>query len=211
MGWLNKWLHPLKVESDLSNVIIVVSGLPRSGTSMMMRMLEAGGIPLLTDHQRAADEDNPKGYYEFERVKRLPKGDIGWLSEARGRAVKIISALLEHLPPEYEYRVIFMQRDLNEVLASQRKMLLRRGENPNKIEDRELYRLFEKHLHQIRQWLAKQPNIRVLDVPYNAMIQDPIPFIHQINAFLGGRLKEQAMARVVDPALYRNRIGAISR
>jgi len=193
-------------QSSLDNVIVVVSGLPRSGTSMMMKMLEAGGVPLLTDHLRTADEDNPKGYFEFERVKQLPKGDIAWLSEARGKAVKIISALLEHLPATYEYRVIFMRRDLKEVLASQRKMLIRRGEDPDKVDEQELLRLFQKHIRQVQRWLGQQPNIKMLEVPYNALIQDPIPYVRQINAFLGGALNEDAMIRVIDPALYRNRV-----
>ncbi|HZD55295.1 MAG TPA: hypothetical protein VE136_01120, partial [Anaerolineales bacterium] len=97
----------------------IVSGLPRSGTSMMMKMLEAGGVPPLTDEIRTADRDNPKGYYEFERVKKMPDGDKAWMVEARGKSVKVISALLEHLPPQYDYKVIFMRRDMNEILASQ--------------------------------------------------------------------------------------------
>jgi len=191
---------------ELNNTVIVVSGLPRSGTSMMMKMLEAGGLPLLTDHLRTPDEDNPKGYYEFERVKQLPKGDTAWLPEAQGKAVKVISALLEHLPADYEYRVIFMRRDLNEVLASQRKMLIRRGENPDKVNEQELLRLFAKHVRQVLHWLEQQPHMKVLEIPYNALIQDPVPYVRQINAFLGGTLDEDAMIRVVDPSLYRNRI-----
>ncbi len=191
------------------DVIVIVSGLPRSGTSMMMKMLEAGGIPLLTDHQRSPDEDNPKGYFEFERVKNLPKGDVDWLPQARGKAVKVISALLEHLPPQYTYRVLFMRRDLREILASQRKMLLRRGEDPDKVDEEELYRLFSKHLQYIRRWLAQQPNFRVLEVPYNRILETPEPYVHQINVFLGGGLDEDAMIKVIDPHLYRNRASHI--
>ncbi len=191
------------------DVIVIVSGLPRSGTSMMMKMLEAGGIPLLTDHQRSPDEDNPKGYFEFERVKNLPKGDVDWLPQARGKAVKVISALLEHLPPQYTYRVLFMRRDLREILASQRKMLLRRGEDPDKVDEEELYRLFSKHLQYIRRWLAQQPNFRVLEVPYNRIMETPEPYVHQINVFLGGSLDEDAMIKVIDPHLYRNRASHI--
>ncbi len=191
------------------DVIVIVSGLPRSGTSMMMKMLEAGGIPLLTDHQRSPDEDNPKGYFEFERVKNLPKGDVDWLPQARGKAVKVISALLEHLPPQYTYQVLFMRRDLREILASQRKMLLRRGEDPDKVDEEELYRLFSKHLQYIRRWLAQQPNFRVLEVPYNRILETPEPYVHQINVFLGGSLDEDAMIKVIDPHLYRNRASHI--
>ncbi len=196
----------LKAKAGLpKNTIVIVSGLPRSGTSMMMKMLEAGGLSLLTDHLRAPDEDNPKGYYEFERVKQLPKGDTAWLPEAEGKAVKVISALLEHLPPTYNYKVIFMNRHLKEVLASQRKMLIRRGEDPDKVSEEELARLFEKHLRKVKAWLQAQPNIEVLEVHYNRLLADPIPYVRQVNAFLGGWLDEEAMARVVDPTLYRNR------
>ncbi len=202
------WLlrHLSKSRGLPEGTIVVVSGLPRSGTSMMMKMLEAGGLPLLTDHQRAPDEDNPRGYYEFERVKRLPHGDTDWLSQAEGKAVKIISALLEHLPPDYRYKVIFMNRDLREVLASQRKMLVRRGEDPNKIGDEELERLFTKHLHKVKTWLYAQPHMDVLEVDYNALVTNPSPYIRQINTFLGGWLNEHAMQEVVDPSLYRNRL-----
>ena len=187
------------------SVITVVSGLPRSGTSMMMKMLEAGGIPPVTDNLRTADEDNPKGYYEFERVKQLPKGDVAWLPDAQGKVVKVIAALLPYLPGPYHYRVVFMQREMSEVLASQRQMLIRRGEDPNKIPDDVIAKLFEKHLKQVNDWVAQQSNVERLDVNYNAMLKDPAPYITQINAFLGGQLNIQKMSEVVDPALHRQR------
>ncbi len=203
MRLLQHFLKPKRLPED---TIVVVSGLPRSGTSMMMKMLEAGGLPLLTDHQRAPDEDNPKGYYEFERVKRLPHGDTEWLSQAKGKAVKVISALLEYLPSNYRYKIIFMNRDLQEVLASQRKMLVRRGEDPDKVSDEELARLFTRHLHKVKAWLRSQPHMEVLEVNYNALIADPIPHVQRVNRFLGGWLDEDAMLQVVDPNLYRNRM-----
>ncbi len=187
------------------SMVTVVSGLPRSGTSMMMKMLEAGGIPPLTDRIRTADEDNPKGYYEFERVKQLPKGDVAWLPDAHGKAVKVIAALLPHLPGEYHYRVIFMERAMPEVLASQRQMLIRRGEDPDKIPDEMLAKLFEKHLRQVNDWVSQQPNVKRLDVNYNEMLNNPQPYIEQINVFLGGRLDTMKMAAVVDPSLHRQR------
>ena len=117
--------------------IIVVSGLPRSGTSMMMRMLEAGGIEIMTDDQRAADVDHPRGYFELERVKELDKGgDKSWLDGARGKAIKIISFLLRELPPDYHCKVIFMRRGIDEIIASQNKMLERRNER-NETNDEE--------------------------------------------------------------------------
>jgi LPS sulfotransferase NodH len=193
------------VDQTLEQVVTIVSGLPRSGTSMMMKMLEAGGLPPMTDNIRTADEDNPKGYYEFERVKQLPKGDVAWLPDAQGKVVKVIAALLPHLPGGYQYRVIFMQREMSEVLASQRQMLIRRGEDPDKIPDDVIAKLFEKHLKQVNEWVSQQPNVERLDVNYNEMLKNPQPFIEQIAAFLGGQLDTAKMATVVDPSLHRQR------
>jgi hypothetical protein len=193
------------IDQSSNQVITIVSGLPRSGTSMMMKMLEAGGLPPLTDHLRTADEDNPKGYYEFERVKQLPKGDAAWLLDAQGKVVKVIAALLPSLPGGYGYRVIFMQRAMPEVLASQRQMLIRRGEDPDKIPDGAMAKLFEKHLRQVDDWIKQQPNVERLDVNYNDMLKNPQPFIDQIDAFLGNQLDRAKMASVVDPSLHRQR------
>ena len=200
MGFLKKLF-----QSTPKEPIVIVSGLPRSGTSMMMKMLEAGGIPPLTDKIREADNDNPKGYFEFERVKQLDKGDVAWLPEARGKVVKVISALLKHLPADYEYRIIFMRRNMPEILASQRKMLIRRGENADDMDDAKMAALFEKHLQSTIQWVENQPNISLLYVHYRDMLSDPVPQIKRVNEFLNGRLNEDAMANVVDPNLYRNR------
>lgn len=185
--------------------IVVVSGLPRSGTSMMMKMLEAGGIPPLTDKLRTADKDNPKGYYEFERVKQLDKGDTTWLPQAEGKVVKVISALLKHLPSDYHYQVIFQRRHMSEILASQRKMLVHRGEDPDKMDDAQVAALFERHVQQIEQWLRQQPNIEVLYTHYSDVMADPLTEIGRINRFLGRDLDVRAMVEVVDPDLYRNR------
>ncbi len=213
MAWPENMMGSLEDQAPLAptGVITVVSGLPRSGTSMIMKALEAGGMAVLTDGLRVADPDNPKGYYEFERVKALSKGDHDWLPEAEGKVVKVISALLEHLPADYTYRVIFMHREMAEVLASQRKMLARRGEAADAVADEELARLFEKHLRKVRGWLAAQPNIAVLDIDYNRMLLDPGPYISQVNAFLGNGLDVTKMATVVDPDLYRNRVVYLTR
>jgi hypothetical protein len=184
--------------------LVVVSGLPRSGTSMMMKMLDATGIPPLTDHVREADVDNPKGYYEFERVKKLKEGDIGWLPQAEGKAVKIIATLLLHLPPDYEYRVLMMRRKMEEILASQSKMLEHRGEDSH-ISDEKMGRLFAKHMRQVEAWMDGQPNLTYLDVDYNALLEDPRPHLERINQFLGADLDVGKMAAVVDPELYRQR------
>ena len=188
--------------------VFVVSGLPRSGTSMMMKMLEAGGISPITDEIREADDDNPKGYYEFERVKQLDKGDKEWVADAQGKSVKVISQLLRHLPDEYEYKVIFMRRNMEEILASQKKMLINRGEDPNKVSDEEIKDLFEKHLASVINWLDNQENVEVLYIHYRETLSDPQPQAEMINAFLGGNLDVEAMTGVVDPTLYRNRTTA---
>lgn len=184
--------------------ITVVSGLPRSGTSMMMKMLEAGGIPPLQDGLRTADPDNPKGYYEFERVKQLDKGDVAWLDDARGKTVKIISALLVHLPPTHTYRVLLMQRDLDAVLASQAKMLARRGE-PAAADDAALKPIFAQHLRQVEAWARNMPQVRLLHVDYAQLVQSPQDQLPAINQFLDGRLNIARMAAVADPTLHRNR------
>src|SRR5262245_36031507 len=152
--------------------VIIVSGLPRSGTSMMMRMLAAGGLEPLTDNIRTADEDNPKGYFEFERVKQI-ETDQTWLADAAGRVVKLISALLKYLPPDYQYKVIFMRRSMQEILASQRQMLVRRGEPTDRVADDQMAAMFEKHLAQVESWLRAQPNVETIYINYNDVLKDP--------------------------------------
>jgi hypothetical protein len=184
--------------------IVVVSGLPRSGTSMMMKMLEAGGLPVLTDHVRTADEDNPRGYYEFERVKQI-EHDQSWLADARGKVVKMIATLLKHLPAAYRYKIVFMQRHIDEVLASQRQMLVRRGEPTDRIPDEKMAALFDKHVERVRAWLDGQPNMQVLYVHYSDVLADPAQQARRLNRFLGNTLDAKEMAQVVDPTLYRQR------
>ena len=188
----------------LKNFITVVSGLPRSGTSMMMQMLKAGGIDVVTDKVRKADEDNPRGYFELEHVKKL-KEDNAWLAECRGKAVKVISLLLFDLPPAYNYRLIFMQRNMEEVLASQRVMLERRGEKGDGISDDEMARKFEKHLKQAEDWISKQTNIDVLYVKYNEVIKNPLHYSEIVNKFLSEMLNQRNMAEAIAETLYRQR------
>jgi hypothetical protein len=187
-----------------SETITVVSGLPRSGTSMMMKMLAAGGVEPLIDNLREADDDNPKGYFEFERVKQI-EHDKAWLADARGRVVKLISALLKHLPSEYNYKIIFMRRAMSEILASQRQMLLRRGEPADAVPDEKMAAMFEKHIAQVESWLAAQPNIETIFVSYNDVMNDPRPHAERINDFLGGTLRVDAMTAVADRSLYRQK------
>lgn len=201
MAW--KFIKPRV--APLNECVIVVSGLPRSGTSMMMKMLIAGGLPALTDGLRAADENNPKGYFELEQVKQLPGGDTGWVQTARGKVVKVISYLLESLPGEGSYRVIFMQRDLDEVLASQKRMLDRDGKPEGSANDEQMAELYEKHLTQVKAWMARQANVQVLFVNYNGVMQSGAEAAERVTRFLGGGLDTAAMAAVVDQALYRER------
>lgn len=185
--------------------VVVVSGLPRSGTSMLMKMLEAGGVPIVTDGLRTADEDNPKGYYEVERVKDLAQEqEPGWLQGARGKALKVISFLLRSLPSDLNYRVLFIRRDIEEVLASQKKMLARRGETDDTPPER-MRAHFEDDLWRARYQLTHRPCFETLEVHYSEILARPLEGAERVNTFLGGGLDAKAMAAVVDPELYRNR------
>ena len=184
--------------------IVVVSGLPRSGTSMAMKMLEAGGMEIVTDGEREADEDNPRGYYEDERVKDLANTrDKTWLKASRGRAMKVISFLLKDLPPNLNYRVILMRRDLTEVLASQRKMLDRRGKSDETPDDR-MMELWQDQLWRVNYLLRKSPQFEWIEIDYGEALRDPAAAATRIASLVDG-LDERAMVSVVDPALYRNR------
>ncbi len=173
---------------------------------MMMKMLAEGGLPVLTDSIRAADEDNPNGYFELEVVKQLSEGKRDWLSGADGKIVKVISALLERLPPEHHYKVLFMERQIAEILASQRKMLARRNETSN-VSDADMEAQFQEHLKAIKYWLARQPNMEVMYVDYNRMMADPDVYVPKIAAFLEQPLDLEKMRAVPNASLYRNRAG----
>jgi len=188
--------------------IVVVSGLPRSGTSMMMKMLDAAGIPIMTDAVRTADIDNPKGYFEYERVKDLEKEqDRSWVREARGKALKVISFLLKDLPDENAYQIVFMRRDIDEVLASQNKMLAHRGED-DATDDETMAEAYRNHLATVRIMARRKPNWSLVEIRYDEAIRDPVKVARAVNAFLGGRFDERAMAEAVDEKLYRNRKSA---
>jgi hypothetical protein len=187
----------------MQDFITIVSGLPRSGTSMMMRMLDAGGMDVVVDHVRKPDEDNPVGYYEFEQVKKI-KEDASWLDSVKGKVVKMISMLLYDLPSNNHYKVIFMNRNMQEILTSQRTMLERRGAK-DESSDEEMERFFNKHLVDIERWLHDQDHIDVLYVDYNDAVKDPVKSAQQVNAFLDNTLNVEKMAAAVDGLLYRNR------
>lgn len=189
-------------------MITIVSGLPRCGTSLMMRMLEMGGMPIMTDQVRQADIDNPRGYFELEAVKRV-KEDPSFLAEADGKVFKMVSQLLYDLPDDHSYKIIFMQRDLSEMIASQNKMLERLGK-PLADDDTKMAELLRKHLDHIERWLSEQDHIDVAYVSYNELVAEPQPIIPRVNAFLGGTLDESKMREAIDKNLYRQRRQAIA-
>jgi hypothetical protein len=184
--------------------VTIVTGLPRSGTSMMMQMLAAGGMPVLTDSARPPDSDNPRGYFEFEPAKRTAR-DAGWVAGAAGKAVKLVHVLLPDLPRGYEYRVLFMHRDMGEVLASQRAMLERLHRSGADLTPARLAEVFSKQLWRVQDRIAQQPHVSALDVDYRRVIESAAAEARRINEFLGGGLDEARMTAAVDPSLYRQR------
>ena len=188
----------------MDNVITIVSGLPRSGTSMMMQILESGGMKIVTDNIRKANEDNPYGYYEYEKVKEI-KEDTGWLKETRGKAFKMVSQLLYDLPSDENFKVIFMKRKMNEILASQSKMLERMGSSKDGTSDAKMGEFFNKHLLKIIDWMEGRKYIDVLYIDYNDLLINPDEHIKTLNRFLNYKLTEEKAVKVIDKSLYRNR------
>jgi hypothetical protein len=186
----------------MDSEIIIVSGLPRCGTSLMMQMLENGGVEVLTDQARPSDPDNPRGYYEFAKVKQI-KQDTSWLPQARGKAFKMVSQLLYDLPPNERYRIIFMERDMEEMLLSQEKMLQRLGRSA--APRQEIQPAYSLHLERLHHWLRKQSNMEVLSVRYHDLVEQPHVQAERVCQFLGGKGKVEHMATQVEPSLYRNR------
>jgi hypothetical protein len=201
---MNKLFSRSNKNANGRHPIIIVSGLPRSGTSMMMKMLAEGGLPIITDELRRADDDNPNGYFELEVVRQLKAGNSTWLKEMNGKGVKVISALLEYLPQEYQYKIIFMERDYQETLASQKKMLDHRRQT-SQLSDEEMEQQFQTHLAAMKPWLVRQPNMEVLYVNYNALMSEPEPHCEKIVNFLDVPLNRARMVAVPDRQLYRNR------
>lgn len=189
----------------MNTSIIVVSGLPRSGTSMMMRMLKAGGINIVVDNIREADDDNPKGYYEDDRVKNL-KENNSWLNDnLNNKAIKVISLLLYNLPQTNFYKIIFMERDMQEILASQRKMMERKSEPSDAVDDSTMARKFNEHLGKIKRWLKDQRNIDCIYVKYHDVLREPLKYAETIKKFLNIDLNTDLMVKAVDQGLYRNK------
>ncbi len=189
----------------VNDVITVVSGLPRSGTSLMMQMLAAGGLPPLVDDLRPPDENNPRGYFEFAPVKRL-RTDRSWLEKARGHAVKVIHVLLRELPTDqpFSYRVILMKRPMEEILASQRAML--ESQSKKSGDEKILAKVYGNQLPEIEEWLATQSCFQSVAVEYHRILEDPFTVAKEINEFLGRDLDVPAMAQAVDPSLCRQRL-----
>ena len=188
--------------------VIIVSGLPRSGTSMFMNMLQAGGVPLVTDSVRSADPDNPKGYFEMEKVKHLAEQtDKSWIRAARGKGLKVISHLLKELPPGNCYRVVFARRSLHEVIPSQNAMLARLGE-PNPVEDERALELYRRHLVNLRVLVRQRSDMQMQEFDYATTINEPLAVAGRLNEFVGGHLDVGRMQTVVDRNLYRNRFEA---
>ena len=187
-------------------MITIVSGLPRSGTSLMMQMLAAGGMSALTDGRRSTDPDNPRGYYEWEGIKRLPQ-EPQCIVEAEAKVVKVISQLLFALPNDRDFRIIFMQRPLAEVVASQAEMIRRRGTNGATLGVAGLMAAFQAHLNQVSTLLGRLPGAKVCRIDYHEVLRQPQEAAQAIQRFLDLALDAEAMVRQVDLSLYRMRSG----
>ena len=199
--------HELFIMDKIKGTITVVSGLPRSGTSMIMQMLDAGGKEILTDNVRTSDNNNPKGYLEFEKVKSIAR-DNSWMNEASEKVVKIVAPLLPHLPDGYNYKIIFMQRDMDEVLRSQQVML-----GQNRAVRQEAYPVmlaeaFKKQMEKADAWIARTPGAEVLKLNYTDVIANPLEAAESIASFLDEELDTEKMAAAVDEKLYRNKVNS---
>lgn len=192
---------------DRDSDIIVVSGLPRSGTSLMMQILHAWGIPLLVDDQRPPDESNPNGYFEYQPVKNLDR-DASWLFKAKGKAIKIISHFLFYLPDTFHYKIIFMNRELEEIIRSQNKMLQRLNKPMGRLSIERLKIRFERHLQEIHQWMTDRPNIDFIDLWFQAIIQQPEKELPKIRNFLKLAPPPTKVLSRIDPKLYRSKINS---
>jgi hypothetical protein len=199
-------LFQKRVSSKISqnNVVTIVSGLPRSGTSMMMQMLAAGGMDTLTDGIRKSDVDNPKGYYEFEIVKTI-QDDKSWIDGCAGKVIKMVSMLLYYLPDDRRYKVVFMRRNMKEMIASQFKMLDRLERDDEERNEVKLAIKYDRHLREIQPWLKVQKHIDVLYISYNHIINNPEKYIKKLNRFLGNHLNEKKMVQTIDKSLYRQK------
>ncbi|MBN1780966.1 sulfotransferase family protein [bacterium] len=186
-------------------MISIVSGLPRSGTSLMMQMLEKGGMETMTDQNRKPDENNCRGYYEYEKVRSLQK-DAAWIAEAEGKCVKIIAQLLYFLPGGFRYRILFMERHMEEIVRSQTAMLQNLGRTGAALEPAVLIKTFQDQTDKVRTFLSHCDHVQLMTVSYNTLIVDPQGESEKINRFFDYGLSVPAMVSAVEPSLYRQRI-----
>jgi len=182
--------------------IVIVSGMPRSGTSMLMKALKDGGLEPLTDGVRTPNEDNPNGYFEYEPVKNL-KNDNSWMKDAIGKSVKIIYKHLNLLPTDYQYKIIFVERNIDEIISSQKKMLINMGKK-NTFSNQVLKIVFEKEIQKTKQWLLKN-KFEVLYVWYNLILSDPKKQMERVKNFVESDVDLDKMVSTVDPKLYRTK------
>ena len=195
-------------DPDQQKSIVVVSGLPRSGTSLMMQILEAAGIPILTDPTREPDPSNPNGYYELDAVKGTAR-DAAWLATAPGHAVKVIHALLPHLPNPYRYKVLLMQRDVKEVVTSQNQMLEALGDDQPPLPDGRLEAIFEQQMNETRQRLDREAHFDWIEVAHAGLFHDAERELQCVQSFLGLSGDIKTLLAAIDPALYRTRLSPI--
>jgi hypothetical protein len=186
--------------------IIVVSGLPRSGTSLMMKMLEAADLELLVDNKREPDQDNPKGYYELEAVAQMKEKGTNWVAEAPGKAVKVVAPLLKYLPADYSYKVLFMRREMPEILASQKQMLARRGKDTEAVPDAMMAQIFEKQLAEVLKWMSENSSTEYIEIPFSELVAGNMQILESMSNFLKLDMDLNAMVQIADPELYRQRV-----
>ncbi len=190
--------------------LIIVTGLPRSGTSLLMQMLGAGGISLLYDSERLPDEFNPYGYYEHQIIHNLAKtSDISCLQQYKGYAVKIISPILVKLTITFPARIIYIKRDLQEVIVSQQKMSYKNkllNISSLSLDQKKLLNIFEKHTQQMMSFILHNPNLKLLEVNFSEVFSHSENIINSIDKFLDGNLERTGMKSVIKPELYRNKV-----
>jgi hypothetical protein len=204
-----KFVTPAETPIAAPRNFTIVSGIPRSGTSLMMQMLRAGGLEVMTDYQRRADEDNPEGYFEWEEIRNLPKNPE-LLLRAEGKVIKVISALVPALPPGNNYRVIFMNRPIAEVVASQARMIDRRRTRGPEMPPDRLATTLEQHRALVLRGMRDSPDFELLEIDYPHLIIEPAIWIERILEFLGGTLDSAAMGACIKPSLHRNRASVLA-
>ena len=186
------------------NDIIVVTGLPRSGTSLMMQILQSLQIKLFTDNHRSADESNPKGYFEHQWVKTIEK-DNSWLTDVKGKAIKIVSPLIKYLPVDLNYKIIFMNRDLDEIIQSQERMLTENNKKDDATNSEELKQIFLKDLKQSKDWIHTQLHSEVLEILHSKLLKNPETELEKIKSFLKIDINTTLILKVIDKNLYRSK------